>query len=469
MKDMTPTAMSAACNGKLISSDNISQFSTAQGVVIDSRLVHDGFVFVAICGENMDGHQYIDQAYANGAMIVISEKQLNTTKPYILVQSTRQALKDLAAFYLGRLNTKVVGISGSVGKTSTREFIASVLAQKYNVHKTAGNFNNELGLPLTIFQIRDEHQVAVLEMGISDFGEMHRLAAISRPDVAVLTNIGPAHLESLGSRAGVLKAKTEMFDHLRDNAYVILNGDDDMLCTIPQVQGKSPIFYGIGTTKPNNAVYQNKSIYADNIQNLGLNGIQMTLHIADNSINVHIPTPGEHRVYNALAAATVGHQMGLCLDEIRRGLESVQMIQGRTNLIHAGNITVIDDCYNANPLSMQAAIDLLSSTQGRTIAVLGDMGELGSDSSKMHYDIGRYLAGKDIDVLFCAGTLAHELARGARENTPQCDVHEFNTRDEMLQELLPFLHDGDSVLVKASHFMQFTNVVTGIITHHTSD
>ena len=217
MKDMTLDAMAKACRGQLCGA-NTMQFLNARGIVIDSRMVQDDYVFVAIKGERTDGHRYIEQVFADGALAVVTEQPLTISKPYILVDSTRQALKDLAAFYLSRLDVKVVGISGSVGKTSTKEMIASVLSRKYQVHKTKGNFNNEIGLPLTIFKLEETHQAAVLEMGISDFGEMHRLAAVAQPDIAVLTNIGMSHLKTLGSRDGILKAKTEMFDHLRGDA-----------------------------------------------------------------------------------------------------------------------------------------------------------------------------------------------------------------------------------------------------------
>ncbi len=456
MKDMTLDAMAKACRGQLCGA-NTMQFLNARGIVIDSRMVQDDYVFVAIKGERTDGHRYIEQVFADGALAVVTEQPLTISKPYILVDSTRQALKDLAAFYLSRLDVKVVGISGSVGKTSTKEMIASVLSRKYQVHKTKGNFNNEIGLPLTIFKLEETHQAAVLEMGISDFGEMHRLAAVAQPDIAVLTNIGMSHLKTLGSRDGILKAKTEMFDHLRDDACVILNGDDDLLCTLTQVNGKPPIFYGIGASR-------HKQAYASDIENLGLRGIRLTIHLADEAIRVRIPIPGEHNVYNALAAAAVGRQLGLTNEEIKDGIENARTIDGRTNLIETRNMTVIDDCYNANPLSMKASIDVLATALGRTIAVLGDMGDLGQDERSLHYEVGRHLAEKGIDILFCAGTLSHETARAVREHNPGCTVYEYDKRDDMVKELLPFLQEGDSVLVKASHFMEYADVVEAIIT-----
>lgn len=464
MRSMTLDAMAKACHGRLIGANEM-QYLKASGIVIDSRLVQEDYVFVAIRGERADGHAFIDQVFANGALAVVTEQQLEAPKgPYILVESTKQALKDLAAFYRSELDIKVVGISGSVGKTSTKEMIASVLSQKYNVHKTEGNFNNEIGLPLTIFKLQEEHQAAVLEMGISDFHEMQRLASIARPDVGVITNIGLSHLENLKTRDGILKAKTEMFAYLREGARVVLNGDDDKLCAVDKVQEKEPVFYGIGTEKPETAVYKQKAIYATDIKNQGLQGIYLTIHIGEESFQARIPIPGGHNVYNALAATAVGKIMGLTNEEIKNGIETVQMIGGRTNLIETNGMTIIDDCYNANPVSMKAALDVLATALGRTIAVLGDMGELGEDECALHYEVGKYLAEKGIHVLFCAGTLSKEIARAVREHHSACDVHEFEVRDEMLKELLPFLRAGDSVLVKASHFMEFPEVVEEIIT-----
>lgn len=464
MKGMTLDAMAKACHGKLIGG-NAMQFLNALGIVIDSRKIHAGYVFVALKGERSDGHDFIEQVFNDGALAVVSEKYLDIPgKPYILVESTHQALKDLAALYRSMLDIKVVGISGSVGKTSTKEMIASVLQQKYCVHKTEGNYNNEIGLPLTIFKMEEEHQVAVLEMGISEFQEMHRLAAIARPDVAVITNIGLCHLETLKDRDGILKAKTEMFDHLQENAAVVLNGDDDKLCTVANVQGKEPAFYGIGTKKPDDAGYMEKTVYADNIQNLGLSGIQLDIHMKEESFSAHIPIPGTHNVYNALAAAAVGKIMGLTNDEIRSGIEQVQMIDGRTNMIHVNGKIVIDDCYNANPVSMKAALDVISTASGRTIAVLGDMNELGEEKKYLHYEVGIYLAAKNIDVLFCTGELSKELAKAVREHSQTCEVYEFESKYKMIGELLRFLREGDAILVKASHFMGYSDVVEAIIT-----
>ena len=240
MKGLSLAAIASACGGTCYGPEELLSREIT-GVAIDSRKIEEGFLFVPIKGARVDGHDFIEQVMEKGALCSLSEHSLGDVPyPYIVVESTEQALKDLARYYRSRLNLKVIGITGSVGKTSTKELIASVLAQKYHVLKTEGNYNNEIGLPLTIFRLTEEDEIAVLEMGIDHFGEMHRLADIARPDVCVITNIGYAHLESLGSREGILKAKTEMFDHLQDEFCVVLNGDDDMLRTVSDVRGQKP-------------------------------------------------------------------------------------------------------------------------------------------------------------------------------------------------------------------------------------
>lgn len=460
MENMTLANIEKACKGTFIG-EEAKKSEVVSGVVIDSRKVEKDYLFVAIKGEKVDGHKFIPDVFAKGAKAVLSEQKLESAAgPYILVESCTQALKDLAAFYRQSLDIKVVGITGSVGKTSTKEMIASVLAQKFSVLKTEGNFNNEIGLPLTIFQIRKEHEAAVLEMGISEFGEMHRLAAMANPDVCVITNIGLCHLENLKTRDGILKAKTESFDHLKENGTVILNGDDDKLSTVKKVQAKAPVFYGMGEQME--YTDGKKSVYATDVKNLGLLGMQACIHTPEGIMDVIVPIPGEHNVYNALAAASVGLTLGLTLTEIKAGIEQAKTIDGRTNIMRMNGITVIDDCYNANPVSMKASLDVLAAASGRRIAVLGDMGELGEKERELHYEVGVHLAGKEIDVLFCAGELSEEIARAVQENETACEVYYFKTREELTESLLSFLKEGDVVLIKASHFMQFPEIVAKI-------
>lgn len=458
MPGMTIENIAAACEGTFVGDRNLVTKEIA-GAVTDSRQIQKDYLFIPIKGARVDGHDFIPQVFEKGALVVLSDHALpEETGPYILVSSTTEAMKKIAAFYRTQLSCKVVGITGSVGKTSTKEMIASVLEQRYKVLKTEGNFNNEIGLPLTIFKIRAKHEVAVLEMGISDFGEMHRLAAMARPDIGVITNIGLCHLENLGTRDGILQAKTEMFDHLQVDGTVILNGDDDKLSTKKEVNGKPVIFYGVGA---DSAFDIKKDIYATDIENHGLEGMCAKIHTPQGDFDAKIPIPGEHNVYNALAGTAVGLQLGLSIREIAQGIASVQTIAGRTNLLQVKGMTVIDDCYNANPVSMKASIDVLAHTSGRRIAVLGDMGELGAEEKELHRSIGKAVAASGIDELFCAGTLAEEYASEAKAN-PECEVHYKKTREEMTEELLAYVKEGDTVLVKASHFMEFPKVVEAL-------
>ena len=458
MKNMTLENIAKACNGIYVGDEDLKS-KEITGVEKDSRLIEDGYLYLPFVGARVDGHDFIPQVFDKGALCTLSEKNLDNPKgPYIKVESVATALKDIAEFYRKQLSCKIIGITGSVGKTSTKEIIASVLEEKFKVLKTEGNYNNEIGEPLTILKIRDEHEVAVIEMGISDFEEMHRLAKVSRPDVCVITNIGTCHLENLGDRDGVFKAKTEMFDHLQVDGTVILNGDDDKLSTKKEVNGKPVIFYGVGA---DSAFDIKKDIYATDIENHGLEGMCAKIHTPQGDFDAKIPIPGEHNVYNALAGTAVGLQLGLSIREIAQGIASVQTIAGRTNLLHVKGMTVIDDCYNANPVSMKASIDVLAHTSGRRIAVLGDMGELGAEEKELHRSIGKAVAASGIDALFCAGTLAEEYASEAKAN-PECEVHYKKTREEMTEELLAYVKEGDTVLVKASHFMEFPKVVEAL-------
>ena len=328
--------------------------------------------------------------------------------------------------------------------------IASVVGVKFNTLKPAGNFNNEVGLPLTIFNIREEHEAAVLEMGISDFGEMHRLSKIARPDICVLTNIGYCHLEFLGDRDGVLKAKSEIFNFAAQNAKAIVNGDDEKLVTLKEREGLSCTTFGMN---PSN------DVYAKNVENLGLDGLKCDISTPSGEFSAHIHIPGMHMVYNALAGTCVGLACGLTIDEIKTGIENAKTISGRNNLIHTEKYTIMDDCYNANPVSMNASLDVLSTALGRKVAILGDMGELGTNEKALHYGVGVHAAEKGIDLLLCAGTLSEEIVKGAKSVSSDMDAHLFSTRDALLEQLPKLLADGDSILVKASHFMQFDKIV----------
>lgn len=450
MKNMTLVNIAKAAGGELCNALG-RENEEAAGVVLDSRKVEKGYIFIATKGERVDGHTFIDSVMDKGALGVICEKApIQPKGPYILVKDSFQALKDVATFYREQLDIKVVGITGSVGKTSTKEMIASTLATHYTVLKTQGNYNNEVGLPLTVLRIRDE-QVAVLEMGISDFGEMHRLSRIAKPDVCVITNIGQCHLENLGTRDGILKAKTEIFDYMKEDAVICLNGDDDKLVTVKNVKGKMPVFFGKS---------DKNDVYSTDYENQGLAGSSITIHGKTSAFSVQIPLPGEHMVYNALAAAAVGSALGLTDKEISDGIEAVQPVGGRSHIIQEDNITIIDDCYNANPVSMKAAIDLLSMADTRTVALLGDMFELGAREKKLHEEVGAYAAYKNIDLIISVGKLCESLHEGAVSvKETRSEVHHFGDKEELKKQLGVLIHKGDTVLVKASHGMHFEELV----------
>lgn len=452
MKNLTLENIAAACGGTYQGPEHLRQ-QCVSSITTDSRKTEPGCLFVPIVGSRADGHDFIPQVMEAGALASLSEKDLKDAPyPVIRVQSSLQAVKDIAAYYLKQLDIPVVGITGSVGKTSTKEAIASVLSQKYRVLKTQGNFNNELGLPLTVFRLRQEDEIAVLEMGISDFGEMHRLASIARPDICVITNIGCCHLENLGDRDGVFRAKTEIFDHLKGQGTVILNGDDDKLAAVKQVQGKPPVFFGLEEKHP---------IHAGRIESRGLKGTACTICTPAGDFDVVIPIPGQHMVYNALAGTAVGLAFGLDLDQIRRGIESLQPVNGRFHMIETDQYTIVDDCYNANPMSMKASLQILRDALGRKVAVLGDMGELGIREDALHAEVGTFAASCGLDLLICTGPHCAYMAQAARKAGMEQVVH-LDSLEELLNRLPGLVKEGDTILVKASHYMHFEKVVDAL-------
>ena len=395
MKNMTLEHIAAVCGGTYIGNE-ADKTREIQGAVIDSRLVEKDYLFIPVRGEKVDGHSFIPSVFEKGALAVLSEEKLeDPAGPCILVENTLDAMKKIAADYRRGLDIKVVGITGSVGKTSTKEMIASVLAQKYNVLKTEGNLNNEIGLPLTIFKIREEHQVAVLEMGISEFGEMDRLSTMANPDICVITNIGLCHLENLITRDGILKAKTESFAHLTPDGIAVLNGDDDKLCDKKVVNGKPAVFYGIekaakvAETEEGTKTLAEKTVYATNVEAVDLTGTKAAIHYP----------------------------------------------------------------------SKETGGEVLSNAPGRKIAVLGDMGELGAEEKQLHYMVGEHFAGKGIDALYCVGTLSQEIAKAVRTCSSKTEVHHYEDKADLIKDLVKEVQSGDTVLAKASHFMGFPEIV----------
>ncbi len=449
MKGLTIRNIISAVDGKLCGNTSEELLEKeVTGVAIDSRKIEEGHLYVPIVGNRVDGHTFIEDTFEKGALCTLSERELDIDKPYILVDSDEEALKSIAALYRENVSCKVIGVVGSVGKTSTKESLASVLSEKYKVMKTEGNFNNEIGVPLTIFRIKDDDEIAVLEMGISDFGEMHRLSRIAKPDMVVMTNIGTCHLENLKSRDGVLKAKSEVFDFISKSGAAILNGDDDKLKSIGELPCKDVYFYGLNNDNDS---------YAVNLENKGLLGTSFNANVLGESFDMHVPVAGEHMVYNALAAATCGKALGMSGAEISEGIKKLKTIGGRNNIIKTSKYMIIDDCYNANPMSMKASISVLKGVNGRRVAILGDMFELGDDEKLLHAEVGEAVAKAGIDKLIAIGELSKNIYEKASEGG--IDAHWFETKEEMLTKKDEIFKEGDTILIKASHGMDFAKLV----------
>ncbi len=463
MKQITPAKLATVCNGIYYGSEKVKD-TEISSITIDSRNITTGGLFIAIKGARTDGNKFILDMYNAGAACCISELEpadafsisagssrgILQEKAFIQVESCYQALKDIAGYYRTVCGARIIGITGSVGKTTTKEMIASVLSEHFNTLKTQGNYNNEVGVPLTLFRLREEHEIAVVEMGISEFGEMTRLSQIARPDICVITNIGQCHLETLGDRNGVLRAKTEIFSYMQENGTVYLNGDDDKLKQIKEVNGKKPVYYGLDKTC---------DVFADNIINDGLNGVYFDAVTSGSRIPVHVAVPGIHMVSDALASVAIATGLGMKAEEIATGISKFTPVGGHSNIIKTDKFIIMDDCYNANPVSMKAAIDVLASARGRKVAIIGDMFELGTNEKMLHYDIGAYAVKKDIDCIVCAGTLAKQYVAGALAIDGNHNVLYYENTEKALDMIKSIVKKGDSILIKASHAMEFEKIV----------
>ena len=419
------------------------QFTTT---CIDSRKAEAGSLFIAIKGENTDGYNYIPSAIEKGALCAVADHEYEGY-PCIVVNDPVKAFQDIARAYRQTLNITVVGITGSVGKTTTKEMVASVLSRKYNVIKTEGNFNNGLGLPLTIMSIKPDTEVAVVEMGMNHEGEMRLLSSIAVPSMCIMTNIGISHIENLGSRENILKAKSEIFEYMSSTARCILNGDDDLLSTLDR---PNKCFYGFDS---------DNDIYIESFCEHGFDGTDFDVCMYGEHYHCSIKLPGRHTLFAAMAAMAAGSWLGLTHDQLTEGIFLAQSISGRANVIHTDSYTLIDDCYNAAPQSMMSGIDLLikSDDNLRTVCVFGDMGELGEDREYLHRTVGEYAAKNEVGLLIAIGKLSKNIYDGA-----VClgqNALWFETKEEFLSKSDEILKKGDVILIKASHAMNFTQIV----------
>lgn len=439
MKHLTPEVVAAVTGGKISGPVTTGEIVS---VTTDSRTIEPGCLFAAIPGARVDGHDFISQAAEKGAACVLCERFVDTPVCQIRVPDTQAALRALAAWYRGQFDIPFVGVTGSVGKTTAKEMIAAVLSQRFDTLKTEKNFNNELGVPLTLFRLREHHEAAVVEMGISGFGEMRRLAEMVRPNIGVYTLIGDAHLEFLGDRPGVLRAKGEMVEHMAPDGVIIANGDDELLRG--HDFGRRTVLFGLG---------ENCAVRAVDVASDGTDGMRCTILAGDRRIGVTIPAFGEHMVYAALMGAAVGLELGLTDGEIAAGVAAYETVGSRGRVLHAGGVTVLDDCYNANPTSTRSAIESLVRLPGRHVAILGDMRELGPTGPALHRQIGAFAAEKCQAVIAC-GPEARQIAAGAGDG-----ARWFSTVDALIPALGSLLRPGDAVLVKASRAMGFEKIV----------
>lgn len=445
------------------------------GVWVDSRLVKPGGVFVALPGEKQDGHDFVEDAFARGARAALVARWVDLSRPFLRVEAgaplptpgeeergwplcikvadTLWALQDLAGYWRARFQTRVVGITGSVGKTTTKELTYSVLRRRYRTLKSEGNYNNEIGLPLTLLALEREHERVVLEMGMYQIGEIARLAEIARPSVGVVTNVGPSHLERLGSLERIAQAKAELVEALPPEGVAILNSDDPLVRPMAKRTPARVFFYGLSPEA---------DLWADAIQSFGLEGIRFRFHYRGEVIHVKVPLLGRHSVHTALRAAAVGLVEALTWEEIVSGLQDVSAQLRLVAVPGPNGSRILDDTYNASPASNLAALNLLEELEGRRIAVLGDMLELGEFEMEGHCKVGRRAADV-VAKLLTVGPRARVIGEEALRSGMQAqDVQSVSNNEEAIQVLLEWVQPGDVILVKGSRGMRMEQIVMAL-------
>jgi len=447
MKHLTPQIIADITGGTYIGGESARNIRVA-GAARDNRDVKPGNLFVCISGARADGHSFANAAFEAGAACCLAERPIPDAKgPYVLVGSTLASIKTVAAYHRSLFGIPVIGITGSVGKTTTKELVAAALSSKYEVLKTTGNLNNELGVPLTLMSLDKRHDAAVIEMGISDFGEMSRLAEMVHPDIFVITSIGYSHLLELGDLNGVLRAKTEAFAYMKPGGVAVLSGDDEMLSRYDP--GMRKLTFGCGNRN---------DFYSENVRQEGADALFFDIVSGTGRFPVKIPAYGSHLPSLAPAAAAIGRLLGLRDGEISRGLLAYSPVGGRASVTSAGGITIVDDCYNANPNSVKAALASLQTLPGRRVAILGDMINLGAESEELHREIGVLAAQSGLGSLICCGKEASFIHDGYMSRGgvgASC----YLAKADLIPELSGHIKKGDAVLVKASRGMHFEEIV----------
>ncbi|MEH7351001.1 UDP-N-acetylmuramoyl-tripeptide--D-alanyl-D-alanine ligase [Gottfriedia acidiceleris] len=433
---------------------------TINGVSTDSRADLNGKLFIPLIGEKFDAHQFLPQAIENGASAVLCSREFSnvpTNASVILVDDTLEALQKLSKSYLSEWNGKIVGITGSNGKTSTKDILTSILSAKYKVHKTQGNFNNHIGLPLTVLAMAEDTEVTVLEMGMSNFGEIEFLSNLAEPDAAIITNIGESHMQELGSRAGIAKAKLEIASGLSKNGLLVINGDEPLL-----IEG----------TKDKNLIYTIETFGFSESNDVYPTFIEMNEFGSEFEINkakdvrFKLGVLGKHNISNTLAAIAVARKLSLTWDEISSGMQNLEMTKMRMELLKNENgITIINDAYNASVTSMKAALLFASELKGynRKFVVFGDMLELGDQEIAFHEEIGEEVVNLHFDFLYTFGPLSKFAATSAFEQMDSSRVKSFEEKNKLIEDLLQQVGPNDLVLVKASRGMKLEEVVNALV------
>lgn len=457
MKKITIGEILKATGGKLISGDESNYINDIKQ---DSRICREGDMFVAIKGENHDGHTYVPSVLEAGCKTLFISDENSLPKDHaddinaILVEDTVYSLGDLAAWYLDSLNVRKVAVTGSVGKTSVRDMIYYVLSEKYNTGRNMKNFNNDIGLPLSIFQFDENTEAVVLEMGMNHFGEIDRLASIVKPEIGVITNIGVAHVENLGSRDGIFQAKMEIAQHIQEGGHLVYVSDGEYLTKERTAGAYKQV--SVGTNGRSDYIITS-------VDDFGLEGIQFLVEHDEVNYKIKLPLPGIHNASNAGVALAVGQLLGITIEEGAAGLAKAELT-GRRLKVHKGKRAgVIDDTYNASTDSMKSALKVLENSrcQGKRIAVLGDMFELGDESEKQHFGVGVFARGLNIDLFIAVGENAKHMSRGAEGGKAQ--VMWFATKDELYPLLDELVGQGDVVLAKGSRGMKMEDIVERVL------
>lgn len=453
MKVMKIVDIEKAMGGKCIKGNKSDEIS---GVCIDSRKGQAGYLFFALPGEHNDGHEFLRAAKLSGCKGAVVSKETPDfpMENCILVKDTIKALQDLSKHYLDTFNIKRIAITGSTGKTTTKDMLAAVCGRKFETAKTLGNYNNHIGLPLTILSMAEKTELGIFEMGMDQLGEIEFLANLVRPDIAIITNVGYSHLEKLGTQENILKAKLEVTSYFNKSNTLIINGDGELL-NGENVKGNYKVIK-TGIREEND--YQVRNIKENE------EGIYFEMEIDKSIEKIQLSIPGKHNALNASLAIACGKELGISMKTGIMALEELKLNENRLGIFMKNKIKVIDDTYNASPDSVRGAIDVLISQKGlRKVAILGDMFELGEAAKEYHYDIGKYAGLMGVDLVVTVGDLAYNMGLGAKEFILENCVLSYEKREDLLKEIQSLLQPGDVVLVKGSRGMKLEEIVKQIL------